>query len=287
MQLVFKSENSTKGLSNWLKTYLDLQDSLLLEIDLTKSAFVAKGYTTDHCVVKYSEIPFSDAGVSILNIFDENGNDKSLAEWNATSTNRINVPIFKILKSFVSVIDTYNVDHVIKFNFGVYSNEEGDQYNAVSVEFKSKFLEMIVPCANITEFEKLSDDTFFNNINVIESPMTFNVSSEGVSSLISVSNIFSVDAKSDILRFVCKKDDEGDWALFATDKKEGTSKSFEYLIGYLTEGEGVEREIPIYRNNFILATKTKNNFKVVIGAEDRLRISNAEGVSDTIISSAL
>ena len=105
MNLVFKNKGTTTGLSSWLKSFKEIQTSLLIECDLQEQCFISKGFTSDHTVVKYSKISFEDAGLEVLNIKDNEGVAYSLEEWNSKYKVRIKIGIFLILPRFISVID--------------------------------------------------------------------------------------------------------------------------------------------------------------------------------------
>ena len=74
MELIFKNTGQTTGFSSWLKSFKEIQTSLLIECDLKESCFISKAFTTDHSVVKYGKISFDDAGFELLQIKD---NDKT------------------------------------------------------------------------------------------------------------------------------------------------------------------------------------------------------------------
>ena len=167
MELIFKNTEQTTGLSNWLKSFNEIQSSLLIECDLKEHSFISKGFTVDHTVVKYGKISFDDAGFELLNITDNDKNTYTLDEWNKKYNVRIKIGIFMILPKFIKVIDTFSpTDFKLNIEFDVYKNGNEDEFHAKSINFKSKSLKMKVKDCNISEFEQVSDNLFFNKINV-------------------------------------------------------------------------------------------------------------------------
>lgn len=287
MELIFKNESTTTGLVNWLKSFKDIQSSLLIECDLNDGYFISKGFTNDHTVVKYSKISFKDAGLLILNIKDNDGVAYSLNEWNTKYNKRIKIGIFLILSKFISVVDIFkDTEHTFNVEFDVFKSSTGDEFHARSLKFKSRTNSMMVKDCNISEFEQVSDDLFFNNINVVKDPMSFELSMDVIKNLTTISGVFSNDAKAEI-RFYTKKDeDTNKWALFAYDE---TNESYDYLLGFLTNGEGFENALTVYRGNFFTAINLKDNATSIIvtlpkESKQKVRIESVDKTSYTVLS---
>ncbi len=288
MELIFKNTGQTTGLSNWLKSFNEIQSSLLIECDLKEHSFISKGFTVDHTVVKYGKISFDDAGFELLNITDNNKNTYSLDEWNKKYNVRIKIGIFMILPKFIKVIDTFSpTDFKLNIEFDVYKNGNEDEFHAKSINFKSKSLKMKVKDCNISEFEQVSDNLFFNKINVIKDAMSYEISMDAIKNLMSISSVFLTDIKRDIIKFYTKLDeDTNQWAIYAYDL---TNESYDYLLGYLKSGIGSENDLPVYRNNFLSSVNLKGNDENIILSlsptdKIKLRIESVDQNSFTVLS---
>ena len=288
MELVFKNTGPLTNFSNWLKAFNEIQNSLLIECDLTNSCFVSKGFTSDHTVVKYGKITFDETGVELLNIKDNDKNVYTLEEWNKKYNERIKIGIFMILPKFIRVIDTFSdTDFNLNIEFDIYKNGNIQEFHATSINFKSKSLKMKVKDCNISEFEQVTDDLFFNKINVIDNAMSYDISMDAIKNLMSISSVFVTDAKRDIIKFYTKFDADVDkWALFAYDQ---TNETYDYLLGFLKSGTGAENNLLIYRNSFLTSVNLKGNDENIIltMATDnkiKLRIENNNGSSYTVLS---
>jgi hypothetical protein len=89
-----------------------------------------------------------------------------------------------ILPKFIQVIETFSdTDFELNINFDVYKNNAEDEFHATSINFKSKSLKMKVKDCNISEFEQVSDDLFFNKINIIKDALSFEISMDAIKNL--------------------------------------------------------------------------------------------------------
>lgn len=288
MNLVFKNKGTTAGFSTWLKAFKEIQSSLLIECDLKEQCFVSKGFTADHTVVKYAKISFENAGLEILNIRDNDNVAYSLDEWNEKYNVRIKIGIFMILPRFISVIDIFkDTDFQLNVDFDVYKGHVGDEFHAQSIRLKSRTNTMKVKDCNISEFEQVSDELFFDRINVIANPMSFEISMNVLKNLTNISSIFVTDAKKDIIKFYTKIDEgTNKWALYAYDD---TNESYDYLLGFLKDGTGAENAIPIYRSNFFTAVNLKGDAESIIitlpnDSKQKVRIESIDQTSFTVLS---
>ena len=288
MELVFKNTGSTSGFSNWLKSFKDIQTSLLIECDLNEEFFVSKGFTTDHTIVKYGKVSFADAGFEVVYIKDNEGTTYSLDEWNKTNKDRIKIGIFLILPKFIQVVETFSeTEYRLSVIFDVYNNGTSEEFHAQSLNFKSKSLKMKVKDCNISEFEQVSDELFFSRINVLTDAMSFEISLDAIKNLTSISSVFLTDNKRDIIKFYTKIDeDTNKYAIYAYDQ---SNESYDYLLGYIKEGNGVETSLPVYRSSFLNAINTKLNTNNIIISlsnitNNKLRIESNDGTSYTVLS---
>lgn len=288
MELIFKNNGQTNGFSSWLKSFKEIQDSLLIECDLIQGAFISKGFTTEHTVVKYGKITFNDAGFELLNIKDNDKTLYTLDEWNKKYNIRIKIGIFMILSKFIQVIETFsNTDFKLNIEFDIFKNGNDNEFHAKSINFKSKSLKMKVKDCNISEFEQVSDDLFFNKINVIKDAMSYEISMDAIKNLMSISSVFLTDAKRDIIKFYTKIEPETNkWAIYAYDQ---INESYDYLLGFLKSGTGAENDLPVYRNSFLTSVNLKgNNNSIILSLSPtdkiKLRIESVDQNSFTVLS---
>lgn len=273
MEIIFESTGSTAGLENWLSSFKQINDSLLIEVDTNNEQFVAKTHTTDKTIVKYGKLSFESAGLKVASVTGSDKKKVGLEEWNEVNNSvRIKVGIFQVIDKFIKVVNRFSGTdgHKIIIKFA------GADYVAQSVAFKSAALDMMVTCADIDEFVYISDDKFLNGIAAIDNPMSFEVNLDINKSLLDISSIFSADAKKDIVDFSTVKSGN-DWILHAVDRN---GQSYDYKIAYLSEASNpVEITVPVIRNNYILATKgdTANSVITLPGIEGGGKIKIASG----------
>lgn len=163
MTLKLNLNGSADPFINYLKSYLRIRESLLLEIDTNLRAFVAKTFTNDRSSVRFSSISFDDAHISTIS-------DDGEQERNG---NRIKVGILIQLKKFIQIVErlgsdvndkgesNFNIE--IEYEMLQNANNEID-FIATSVLFASDKLKMRMDGFRISELTCLSDDTFKNVI---------------------------------------------------------------------------------------------------------------------------
>ena len=100
MLLRLNLKGSVEPFISYLKNYLRIRESLLLEIDTNTRAFVAKTYTEDKSSVRFSSIMFDDANVTIVSDDGEETRGES----------RIKVGILIHLKRFIQIIERLGAD---------------------------------------------------------------------------------------------------------------------------------------------------------------------------------
>ncbi len=273
MKIVFKSTGDNTGFENWLKSFKEINDSLLIEVDVENKCFITKTYTTEKTIVKYGSLTFEQANYEV--------------EYSDEFNGRVYVGVFQYLDKFIRVVNSFvKDDHTLTIEFD--DNGKG-QLVASSITFKSNELQMVLPGSIMDEFVIITDDQFKNNIATIDAPMCFNVSNENVKKLLDYSSIMSSDAKKDVLAFDVVEEN-GKYVLVATDNN---SKSFHFKVGMLDESTVLDdTDISnaygaIIRNNFILTTKNDTEeSKLIIsrtGVSNKIRIDSGESFV-TIIS---
>lgn len=265
MEIIFESTGATTGFENWLKSFKDVSNSLLMEIDLAESKFVAKTHTADKTIVKYGYLPFDEAGFQVAEIIDGDAR-LAVGDYVAQNPGRVFFGIFQQLDKFIQVAGMYSGTDNWKL-LTRFADDDNGRKVANRMEFKSVALSMIVGGADVDEFEYIDDDKFLNKIAKIDNPMLFDIVSDAIKTLNAASNIYSEDAKKDIIDFQTQQNGE-DWELRAIDHN---GHSYNFLVGYLNaETENpVVATLPVIRNNFLLATKKDDeNSKVYMAGQD-------------------
>lgn len=248
--------------------------------------FISKAFPENRTFVKYSKLSFDDANLEIIKLVDNDDNVLSIDEWNKTNKQRIKVGIFLVLKKFIQVVKTFsNIDFQMIVSFDV-NKSKSNELHAQAIEFLSKTLTMHVDGCTVSEFDEITDKVFFDKVNKIESPMTFEVTKDTIKNLNSISSVFSIDSSKDVIKFYTKKDPETNkWVLYAKDYKNNT---YDYMLAYLKEGTGVKTDILILKNNFfIIAKSNDNNLLISISdiTNNKIRIETTDNESITILGS--
>lgn len=262
---------------------------MLVEVDLSEQTFVAKSFPTDHSIVKYSKIDFDAAGLELVNAKVGEGDDETtitVEELLEKYSSRIQIGMVHFLPKFIKLVKTFSTtDHTITIFFDVFKNKNVEELHTQAIKFDSKTLHFMVQTSNISEFEALSDDTFFNRVNAIENPMEFDITADTIKNLQSISSLFpSIDTKKDVIKFYTKKENDK-WTLYAYDN---TNKTYDYLLGYLKSGDGQKASIEIYRFNFFLVSGDSGEYvTLAFSASDtnKMRIQSQDANSVTIVAS--
>ena len=268
MKLIFKNTGSTEEFSNWLKQFKDISPSILIEVDLEENKFVAKSYTEDKALIRYSFIPFKDCNLTLDSVKDDN--NKKITKFTG---NRVKVGIFMILPKFITVVDTFSpVEHTIEFLFQEIENENTKvmEYHSQAMVFKSKTLKMRVEECSISEFQEISDDMFFNKVCLKADPIEVNISGEDIKNLINISNIFTLDSNRDHMMFYFTDDN----MLNVKNPEEslaGRSGSYDYTIGKTDNEQNYDLskiKLNVLRSKFLMAVKNNSgDFKLVISTD--------------------
>ena len=269
LKAVFKKTGQTENFAAWLKKFKEIDNSILIEVDKENKRFLARSFTSDHGLIRRSEITFEDAGFELNKIDDTN-----------MSSSIIKTGIFMILDKFISIINTFSstdYEMVIEFDF----NEETSVYQAVGIGFKSKTLSMHIDCGNLSEFVEIKEDEF-QKLYVAEDPVIGTISEDVVKNLLGIANMLSIDNKNDSIKFYTKKTKYG-IKMYAKDSK---SNSYDYLLGNV-EGKQEEVDLVVYVSKFIMSTKySSGEMKLYISSKsaDRLLIENENEKSKVIIA---
>lgn len=143
----FTAKN-VKPFTDWLKKFLVIEKSLLLEIDIPNKCFIAKTYNEEKSVVKYSKLFFDDAGLSLIK--------------NYPNITLIKAGIYSIQR-FIKSLEHFNS---YEFDFSIQYDElvDSDNFTATAIQLKGNLLKIKIECTTLSIFQYISDDMFKNTI---------------------------------------------------------------------------------------------------------------------------
>ena len=263
MTLKLNLNGSADPFINYLKSYLRIRESLLLEIDTNLRAFVAKTFTEDKSSIRFSSISFDDANVSIVS---DNGEDER-------NGSRIKVGILIQLKKFIQIVERLgsDVNEKGESNFNIEidyepfqnTNDKSVDFVTTSISFNSEILKMRMDGFRISELTYLSDDTFKNYVFNATDAVSIEISSSTINSIIKTSDIVKIDVRKDALVFYNE-----DKILYVKDRGVGSDNkyNFVYKIGELDTEPLYPINVPVTRDRFMkMLDKSDENFKIIIG----------------------
>lgn len=263
MKLKLNLNGSADPFINYLKSYLRIRESLLLEIDTNLRAFVAKTFTEDRSSIRFSSISFDDANVSIVS---DNGEEER-------NGSRIKVGILIQLKKFIQIVERLgsDVNEKGESNFNIEidyepfqnTNDKSVDFVTTSISFNSEILKMRMDGFRISELTYLSDDTFKNYVFNATDAVSIEISSSTINSIIKTSDIVKIDVRKDALVFYNE-----DKILYVKDRGVGSDKksNFVYKIGELDTEPLYPINVPVTRDRFMkMLDKSDENFKIIIG----------------------
>ena len=263
MTLKLNLNGSADPFINYLKSYLRIRESLLLEIDTNLRAFVAKTFTEDRSSIRFSSISFDDANVSIVS---DNGEEER-------NGSRIKVGILIQLKKFIQIVERLgsDVNEKGESNFNIEidyeplqnTNDKSVDFVTTSISFNSEILKMRMDGFRISELTYLSDDTFKSVVFNATDAVSIEISASTINSIIKTSDIVKIDVRKDALVFYNE-----DKILYVKDRGVGSDKksNFVYKIGELDTEPLYPINIPLTRDRFLkMLDKSDENFKIIIG----------------------
>ena len=159
------------------------------------------------------------------------------------------------------------------------------EYQAETTVFHSKALTMTVKNSQISEFfQKCDDETFLTRVCNIGSPSTYEVNTAVLGNLSKIASVFAADKSRDLIKFYSKEVD-GVLGLYAYDE---TNCSFDYLLGYYTNGEVGATSTTIFKENFLNATKglTAETLEITLDTAGASRILVDAGEAKVVIAAA-
>ena len=263
MTLKLNLNGSADPFINYLKSYLRIRESLLLEIDTNLRAFVAKTFTEDRSSIRFSSISFDDANVSIVS---DNGEEER-------NGSRIKVGILIQLKKFIQIVERLgsDVNEKGESNFNIEidyepfqnTNDKSVDFVTTSISFNSEILKMRMDGFRISELTYLSDDTFKSVVFNATDAVSIEISSSTINSIIKTSDIVKIDVRKDALVFYNE-----DKILYVKDRGVGSDNkyNFVYKIGELDTEPLYPINVPVTRDRFMkMLDKSDENFKIIIG----------------------
>ena len=263
MRLKLNLNGSADPFINYLKSYLRIRESLLLEIDTNLRAFVANTFTEDRSSIRFSSISFDDANVSIVS---DNGEEER-------NGSRIKVGILIQLKKFIQIVERLgsDVNEKGESNFNIEidyepfqnTNDKSVDFVTTSISFNSEILKMRMDGFRISELTYLSDDTFKNYVFNATDAVSIEISSSTINSIIKTSDIVKIDVRKDALVFYNE-----DKILYVKDRGVGSDNkyNFVYKIGELDTEPLYPINVPVTRDRFMkMLDKSDENFKIIIG----------------------
>lgn len=280
MELKLHLDGSVEPLVNYLKNFLYIRESILLEIDTNQRAIVAKTYSDDHASIRFASITFDVAKLSIVS-------DTNEADRNGE---RIKAGILLQLKRFIQVLERVgssvdaegNSKFDIVITYDIMKSKTGTlDYIATDISFISDSLKMRMNGFRITEFEQISDEKFQSLFNV-ESPVSIVANKDMITSIVKTSDIIKFDPRRDALVFFV----EGN-ILYVKDKMEKNEQpNFVLTVGELDNTPDYEIAISIPRERFIkMLGKCEEDFRFILGHEPDDPTNIARMLFDSMASS--
>lgn len=151
-KIEFNAKN-VKAFSTWLKKFVSIDQSLLLEIVEGESTFLAKTYNEERSVVKLSQIKFDEAGLTIKKSKDPQ---------------RVKVGIYNIAR-LMKVMDQFG-DEEFSFtvNYDEVTGEGTTDYAGLTMVLKNKTLKFTVDCTSLNIFKYIDDELFETRIAALD-----------------------------------------------------------------------------------------------------------------------
>ena len=252
---------SSEPLTNYLKSFAKIQNSLLLEIDTDAKVFVAKIFTRDRSAIRFSSISFEECCISIVS---DNSKERGTARIKAGILIQLN-KLIKMIERFGSDVNKDNKsDFIISIDYDAMNTGTDVDYVATTITFKNSYLKMKMDGFKLSELVYLSDERFKNDIFNVEDPITLNLTSDTINSVIKATEIFKVDPQNDIIRFYIDNKD-----VYVSDSN-GIENSKEpnliYKLGTLENDPGYPINAVILRDKFIqMVDRIEKGCKLILG----------------------
>lgn len=246
----FNSKN-VKAFTSWLRRFISIDNSLLLEIDEKTSTFVAKVYDEARSCVKYSSIKFDDAGM-VTKV--------------SKDPKRIKVGIFNVSR-LIKIFDQFNdAEFTFTINYSdLISDDSTTQYAGETINLKNKSLKMNVDCTSLNIFKYISDDLFKDKIAATEVVDRFTFTK---TNLEKINALCALDNEHKFIEFK-----------FSDNKVYVSGKTFEYL---LEERENLKNaSINVFKTQY--SNLDVENYEVELG-DDRLVFNSVDSNTVCVLS---
>lgn len=281
MKLKLNLSGSAEPLINYLKSYLRIRDSLLLEIDTEKRAFVAKTFTDDRSAVRFASLMFDDASITVVS-------DDGETERGGT---RIKLGILHHLKKLIQIVERFGSDadekgesqFEIVFDYQPLLKDRNVEYVATEVSFVSPILKMKMDGFRTAEFAYLSDAEFLERIFSAQDPVYVDVSAESIDTIIKTSEIVKTDVKKDALVFFVD-----DNTLYVQNRMSDKNKpsDFVYKVGTVDKDSTYPIRFPVNREKFIkMITKAEGNLRIILGHSGKVGVDDNYTVNRILFDS--
>jgi hypothetical protein len=238
-------------------------------------AFVAKIFTIDRSAIRFSSISFDECSIKIVSDTDKERKEERIKAGILIQLNKL----IKIIERFGSDVDKEgNANFIIRIDYDIQNNNGTMDYVATSLGFENSQLKMKMDGFKLSEFIYFDDDKFKNDIFNVEDPISLDLTSDTIASVIKTSDIIKIDPHSDIMRFYIDGCD-----VFVCDRPldEDKAPCFVYKIGTLETEPGYEISANILREKFIqMMDKASCNYKMILGHR---KSPNGEYVVDRIL----
>lgn len=249
--LEFSAKN-VKVFTGWLKRFISIENSLLLEIDMNLKQFIAKVYNEERSVVKLSQIKFDEAGFDL-----KSGKD----------TKRVKIGIFNVPR-LIKIIEQFNETDfslIVDYQEIVGADVATEQYAGEELVFKNKNLKVNVKCTSLSIFKYISDELFNTSIANINVLGKFILSKTNIEKINMLANLDNED------KFIEFK--------FADNKILVSGKTFEYILE--EKDKLKDTSITIFKAQY--ANIDIENYAVELGS-DRVVFRSTDSDTTCVIS---
>lgn len=200
-KIEFTAKN-VKPFQAWLKKFVSIDQSVLLEIDENNDRFCAKVYNEERSVVKFSQIKFDEAGLTVKKSKDPQ---------------RVKVGIYNIAR-LMKVMDQFgDGEFSFTINYDEVTGEGNTDFAGINLILKNKSLKFNVECTSLNIFKYIDDELFENRIAALDDVVAnFSLSSSDIEK---TNSLCSLDSEYKFMEFR----NEGNVYV--------SGKSFDLLIG--------------------------------------------------------
>lgn len=172
--LEFKSKNVIP-FTLWLKKFIisSTCKSLLLEVDKENRQFIAKTHNDERSIVKFSKISFEDAGLEI--------------KTQDSLNQRIKIGIYSIPR-LIKSLEQFTGEFSIGFKYDEIIGENAG-FAGIGILLKNSSIKLNVECSSLHIFKYITDDQFLNKIAKVNPIISFNLSTNNIEQINSLSNL--------------------------------------------------------------------------------------------------